>query len=148
PSPLGMQNGWIDDSSVTATTFLSFEHDPGRARLNSTGAWMPRTQDSSEILQVHFHSQTNVSGVAIQGHPTQDYWVTRYRVDFSKDGVTWETVSRGSHIHRCADIVLTGSTDRSTPVKSQFTAVRPVRYLRVKPTAWNNGIAIRLEIYG
>ena len=96
-----MQNGWIEDIDVTASSFLSLDYDPGRARLNSTSAWVPARHDVSELLQIHFVQQANISGIAIQGHPSMDRWVTRYRLEYSKDGFSWETYSEVSRDIDC-----------------------------------------------
>jgi hypothetical protein len=88
---LGMQNGWIEDMDITATSFLSLDFDPGRARINSTSAWVPVRQDVSELLQIHFVREANISAIAIQGHPNMDGWVTEYKLDFSLDGITWQS---------------------------------------------------------
>ncbi|XP_031558945.1 transmembrane protease serine 9-like [Actinia tenebrosa] len=135
---LGMQNGWIEDMDVTASSFMSLDHDPGRARLNSTSAWVPARHDVSELLQIHFVRETNVSGIGIQGHPNMDRWVTKYKLDYSIDGITWSSYPE----------VLEGSTDRNSVVHSRLDALLTVHYLRVKPVEWNVAIALRLEVYG
>lgn len=89
-SALGMQSGWIVDSDITATSFLTLDNEPGSARLNSTKAWSPVRQDVSEILQIHLASEANVSAIGIQGNPTADQWITKYRVEYSMDGMKWQ----------------------------------------------------------
>ncbi|KAK3699372.1 hypothetical protein QZH41_006551 [Actinostola sp. cb2023] len=135
---LGMQNGWIEDSDVTATSFFSLDFDPGRARLNSTSAWCPVRQDVSELLQIHLTRDANVSAIAVQGNPNRDQWITKYKLDYSLDGITWKSYPE----------VLSGNTDRNTIVRARLDALLLVQYLRIKPVEWKNAIALRLEIYG
>ena len=40
--PLGMENGKISDSQITATTFLS-TNEPFQARFRHSGSWCPTT---------------------------------------------------------------------------------------------------------
>lgn len=90
---LGMQSFWVQDADITASSIRDNSHDPGQARLHGNGAWMPLIQDASQFLQVDFKTEVTVSAVAIQGHPSYEYWVTRYSLLFSFDGKAWEGLS-------------------------------------------------------
>ena len=87
---LGMRTNWIQDAAITASSIRDLEHDPGRARLHGNGAWMPLIQSSDQFLQIHFGDETNVSAVAIQGHPAKEFWVSKYSLSFSMDAKKWE----------------------------------------------------------
>ena len=54
---------------------------------------MPLIQDGNQFLQIDFENEANVSAVAIQGHPTNDFWVSKYSLSFSKDGKLWDDIS-------------------------------------------------------
>ena len=90
---LGMQSFWIQNADITASSIRDILHDPGEARLNGDRAWMPLNQEAGQFLQIDFKDETNVSAVAVQGHPYYEYWVTKYSLSFSLDGKTWDELS-------------------------------------------------------
>jgi len=85
-----MQTNWIQDAAITASSIRNLEHDPGRARLHGNGAWMPLSQSAGQFLQIHFGDETNVTAVAIQGHPNNEFWVSKYSLAFSMDAKLWD----------------------------------------------------------
>lgn len=89
-----MQTNWIQDAAITASSIRDIAHDPARARLHGNGAWMPLIQDANQFLQIHFQEETNVSAVAIQGHPRNEYWVSKFSLSFSIDAYRWEDLSK------------------------------------------------------
>ena len=91
-----MQTNWIQDAAITASSIHDLEHDPGRARLHGNGAWMPLIQSADQFLQIDFGDETNVSAVAIQGHPEKEFWVSKYSLSFSMDAKIWEDHSEVS----------------------------------------------------
>jgi len=88
-----MQSYWVQDADITASSIHDVFHDPGQARLHGNGSWMPLVQDANQFLQIHFKDETNVSAVAVQGHPNYEYWVTKYSLSFSVDGKAWDELS-------------------------------------------------------
>ena len=88
-----MQTFWIQEAAITASSIRDSAHDPAQARLHGNGAWMPLIQDANQFLQIDFENEANVSAVAIQGHPTNDFWVSKYSLSFSKDGKLWDDIS-------------------------------------------------------
>ena len=88
-----MQSFWIQDADITASSIRDVLHDPGQARLHGNRAWMPLSQDAGQYLQIDFKDATNMSEVAVQGHPNYEYWVTKYSLSFSLNGRTWDDLS-------------------------------------------------------
>ena len=96
-TPLGMESGAIKDAQITASTQSGENHAPSRARLNSkstgvkTGAWSSRLLDLKQWLQVDLGRYTSVTGIATQGWNVnwQHDWVTKYRLQYSTDGVNF-----------------------------------------------------------
>ena len=93
---LGLENGRILNKQLTAS---SGDDTTPFARLNfqstqnvTQGGWIASTTDSSQWLQIDLYRQTQVGGVVLQGRQDQDEWVTRYKVEVSLDGDTWEYV--------------------------------------------------------
>ena len=91
---LGMENGLIADGQITASSYLSGSHEPFLARLHlkpvplgRIGAWASLYNDLNQWLQVDFGRQYNVSRIATQGRQDISQWVSKYKLQFSEDGV-------------------------------------------------------------
>ena len=90
---LGMENSVISDSQITYSSGKITSPGP---RLNTSGHWTASLNDSNQWLQISLFRQTNITGVVLMGHPSSNYYVTRYRVEVSLDGVSWEKVTDGN----------------------------------------------------
>ena len=91
---LGMENGAIHDGQITAFSQWNDNHAPFQGRLyfkataNKAGSWSAASNDTSQWLQVDLESQyTKVTRVATQGRDNSPQWVTKYKLQFSNDGV-------------------------------------------------------------
>ena len=91
---LGMENGEISDRQITASSQLNARHaaTQGRLNLKATGnkaeSWSALGNDLSQWLQVDLVSPyTKVTRVATQGRKDSPQWVTKYKLQFSNDGV-------------------------------------------------------------
>ena len=100
PSPLGMKDGTIQDSQLTASseyTGLPESHGPSNARLDlpasasRTGSWSASQSDLNQWIQADLETPRYVTGIVMQGryHVVSAQWVTRYKVQYGNDGVTW-----------------------------------------------------------
>ena len=95
---LGMEDGRITDSQITASSEHSSSHGITNARLNrpaqsgTTGAWSAGTNDINQWMQVEFETSTWMNGVIIQGRSDYNQWVTEYKVQYSADGENWQYV--------------------------------------------------------
>lgn len=91
-----MENGVISDRQITASSQLSANHAAIQCRLNfkatgnKVGSWAAGSNDSSPWLQVDLGSEpTKVTRVATQGRDGTSQWVTKYKLQFSNDGVNF-----------------------------------------------------------
>lgn len=51
--PAGVSDGTIEDSAITASSFLDSASKPFAGRLNSSdGAWCAKTNDKQQYLQI------------------------------------------------------------------------------------------------
>ena len=51
--PAGVSDGFIEDSAITATSFLDTSSKPSAGRLNSSnGAWCAKVNDKHQYLQI------------------------------------------------------------------------------------------------
>ena len=82
---LGMENGSIPDSSITASGY-SPGFEPRNARLNNpTSCWKLKVGDGyiGEIsLTIELKKVTTVTRISIQGDPTEDCWVTQFWLEY------------------------------------------------------------------
>lgn len=89
---LGMQNGQIPDSSLSASSVLTALDGSQNGRLHLqagsglNGAWRPATDDTDQWIQTDFTAEKQVTAVATQGRETGDYWVIMYTLSYSSDG--------------------------------------------------------------
>ena len=88
-----MENGAISDAQISASSQLHDNNGPHRARLNrrkfkkKKGAWSSLKNDIYQWLQVDLGKYTTVTRIATQGRSDLDRWVTKYRLQYSEDGV-------------------------------------------------------------
>ena len=94
-----MESDVISDTQLTSSSDFSETSTAIYARLNQVGekngtegAWVAATNDKNQWVEVNLYRQTVVTGVNMQGNPSSDKWVTRYKVEFSLDHVMWEYV--------------------------------------------------------
>ena len=87
-----MKSGKIPDSAITATTVYSQYYGPERARLDTVksgsfaGAWVPKTQDMGQWIQVDLAKITKITRIATQGRQDTAQWVKSYSISYSLGG--------------------------------------------------------------
>ena len=91
-NPLGMESSVISDTQITSSSESSDTSTAIYARLNTDGAWIAGVNDTNQWVEVNLYRQTVITGVTMQGNPSSDEWVTRYKVEFSLDHAMWEYV--------------------------------------------------------
>ena len=93
---LGMENKGIPDANIRLSSQLDGNHSAKEARLNSKadwhkgGGWSALSNNFNQWLQVDISGNLQVTGVATQGMNGKNQWVSRYRIQYSSDGVTFE----------------------------------------------------------
>ena len=93
---LGMQNGQVPDSAITASTeyYSATKAFNGRLHFLSSsgrvGAWVAQWNDNNPFLQVHFSDWRKVTRVAIQGRQDADQWVESFSLSYGYDSVFFE----------------------------------------------------------
>ena len=91
-----MESRSISDAQITASSQLNGNHSAVQGRLhfqavgNKAGGWSALVNDANQWLQVDFGSYTRVTQVATQGMNGVDEWVTRYKLQYSDNGVTYK----------------------------------------------------------
>ena len=94
---LGMENGAISDGQISASSQLDSSHAVTQARLHfkatasKAGSWSARNNDVNQWLQIYLGSRhSSVTRVATQGRNDSLQWVTKYKLQYSHDGVNFQ----------------------------------------------------------
>ena len=92
-----MENGAISDKQINASSQLDSSHAGTQARLHlkatvgKAGSWSAGINDVNQWLQIDTGSRhTNVTRVATQGRNGDSQWVTKYKLQYSIDGVSFQ----------------------------------------------------------
>ncbi|CAM2104988.1 unnamed protein product [Caretta caretta] len=154
--PLGLDDGRIRYQQLSASSHRdSNPPDAGRLNmvpniLNIEPGWSPLETDGSPYFQVDFLQPTFVSALVTQGGPTAGGYVTRYRLQYSHDGVHYRDytgAARGAVPPQPAQ-VLEGNFDSHTPVQRELRPLILARYLRLVPVEYHRSIHLRMEALG
>ena len=90
-----MENGAISDLQISASSQKTDSFAASRARLNvkvtgvKQGGWSPLKDDLNQWLQVDLRSYTTVTRLATQGRDGSDEWVTKFKLQYSVDGLIY-----------------------------------------------------------
>jgi len=121
--------------SVTAARTLedlaSRPDDYAAALFNNTGTY----------LEVDTGSMQIIGAVSTQGKADELFWVTKYTVATSPDGVTWTDSRVNGILH-----VYHANFDQNTVVTNDVLGTVLARYVRVYPKSWYGRIAMRLGV--
>ena len=96
PKGLGMRNGLISDSQISASSQWDSNHSPSNSRLfyaphnGRTGAWSSKTNDMNQWLQIDFKRLTAIVGVSTQGRAGYTQFVKSYTLSYSQDGLSFQ----------------------------------------------------------
>ncbi|XP_072170354.1 uncharacterized protein [Diadema setosum] len=147
---LGMADGEIPDSAITASSEFNANHGPARARVDTvagggkTGAWSARVNNVNQWIQVDLNRFYLVTGIISQGRQDYDQWVRTYTVSYSEDGNTFTPILDCNGDAK----TFTANTDRNTKVTNRFARSVLARFIRILPATWNNHISMRFELLG
>uniref|UniRef100_A0A8C1RLN7 Neuropilin n=1 Tax=Cyprinus carpio TaxID=7962 RepID=A0A8C1RLN7_CYPCA len=145
----GMESGKISDDQISASTsFYDGRWQPRQARLNNEdNAWTPSEDSNKEYIQVDLHFLKVLTGIATQGAISKEtlksYYVTTFKLEVSTNGEDWMIYRHGKN-HK----IFHANTDPSEVVLNRIPQPVLARFVRIRPQTWNNGIALRFELYG
>ena len=86
-----MENGAISDGQISASSQFDANHAAKQGRLHcKVGSWSAGDTNLHQWLQVDLGSQyIKVTRVATQGRHDYPQWVTKYKLQYSNDGVNF-----------------------------------------------------------
>ena len=92
-----METGAISDAQISASSEWDANHAAKQGRLHfqavpgKAGSWSAKVNNVSEWLQIDLGNQhTKVTRVATQGRNAYSQWVTKYKLQYSDDGVNFQ----------------------------------------------------------
>ncbi|KAL9989536.1 hypothetical protein ACROYT_G004098 [Oculina patagonica] len=147
---LGMESGLIADGQISASSEYGFNVAAIQGRLNlksntKKGGWEPASADVNQWLQIDLGKQnTRVTGVATQGRNDNYHRVTKYKLQYSNDAVTFQYYKEQG---QSQNKEFSGNTDSDTVVYHDLNPPITARYIRFRPVTWNFQIAMRVELY-
>ncbi|XP_070572120.1 EGF-like repeat and discoidin I-like domain-containing protein 3 [Ptychodera flava] len=146
--PVGIENGVIPDSQMTASSAYNSDNMPYQGRLNYAGpgshAWCARLNAIGQWLQINLGRERTITKVATQGRSDYgDQWVKTFHLAYS-DGQDWKYVQDDDHSRK----VFEGNSDRNTIVYHDLvTDAFTTQYVRFYPLTWQGHMSIRVELY-
>ncbi|XP_041649238.1 epithelial discoidin domain-containing receptor 1 isoform X3 [Cheilinus undulatus] len=150
---LGMEDGTIPDSAITASSAWSDSTEAKHGRLSTgegDGAWCPAGAvfpTGSEYLQVdlgklHFLALVGTQGRHADGHGQE--FARNYRLRYSRDGVKWITWK-----DRWGQEVVSGNENTYDVVLKDLGPPIVARMVRFYPLADRvMSVCLRVELYG
>jgi len=86
-----MENGEISNGQISASSLWNANNAAIQGRIREPGSWSARTNDVNQWLQVDLgNQQTAVTRVATQGKNGYSHWVTKYKLQYSYDGFSFQ----------------------------------------------------------
>ncbi|XP_031549039.1 uncharacterized protein LOC116286593 [Actinia tenebrosa] len=150
--PIGMENHLVPNEAITATGWISVDHNPSQARLKNIhgqGAWCSHVNDAHQFLEIKLSRLHHITRVATQGrYPVPgcevgDAWVTQYSIEYSKDGFSWQFYQENG-----VNKVFTANQEMINVVSNDFLNPILAIKVRIRPVQWNRKICLRVELYG
>jgi len=84
---VGLENGGIPNSQMSASASGGSGNEPEKGRLNGGGAWCGVT--NLDFLQIDLGKVYKIHKLAVQGHPGRAEWVTKFAFHYSLDNMYW-----------------------------------------------------------
>uniref|UniRef100_UPI00398E90C2 neuropilin-1a isoform X2 n=1 Tax=Pristiophorus japonicus TaxID=55135 RepID=UPI00398E90C2 len=145
---LGMESGKIHADQILSSSNYNLYWSSERSRLNyPENAWTPAEDSSKEWIQVDLGFLQHISAIATQGAVSKEtqrvYFIQTYKVDVSSNGEDWIILK-----DRNKQKIFQGNSNPSDIVIRQFPQTILTRYVRIRPQTWENGVALRFELYG
>ena len=92
-----MEDGAISDAQISASSQWDANHAAKQGRLHfqavsgKAGSWSAKANNVNQWLQIDLGNQNaKVTIVATQGRNAYSQWVTKYKLQYSDDGVNFQ----------------------------------------------------------
>ncbi|XP_015756081.1 PREDICTED: uncharacterized protein LOC107335265 [Acropora digitifera] len=148
--PIGMENGKIRDTQISASSEADSNHAAKLGRLNQKpagkriGAWAAGIPNAYQFLQIDLRIPMKITSVSTQGrNDNTNQWVTRYTIEYSLDGAHFKTFWSHGNVY-----YFPGNTNRNGIVMHRLFPMPRARVLRFRPNRWHRWISMRVEVHG
>ena len=99
-----MQNGIIEDASITASSSLNPDSAPFYARLDRAGgAWCSAPTDNTPFIQIELDEEKVVTAIKTQGSLRETRWVTKFEIKYLSQW-QWTTYVKDDGNEVCLDL--------------------------------------------
>ena len=96
---LGMEDGRIPDSAISASSFVNEGTHPRLVRLNSPSGWVADHHDPKPWLQVDLGKDAVIKKIATQGKRGVYHWVKTYTLSSRANEETdWSTYKENEDV--------------------------------------------------
>ncbi|XP_068726462.1 lactadherin-like [Montipora capricornis] len=147
--PLGMQDGRITPSMLTASSMINHYYGPWSARLRARthgskrGGWVAKYRNANQWLQIDLGVKSRVKRICTQGRYDANQYVTAYTVSFSEKADKFVPYKEGRKTR-----LFQANIERYYVVCHRFFKPFLARYLRINVRSWYSYIAMRVELFG
>uniref|UniRef100_H3CB22 Discoidin, CUB and LCCL domain containing 2 n=1 Tax=Tetraodon nigroviridis TaxID=99883 RepID=H3CB22_TETNG len=148
---LGLESGVVADAQLAASSVSEWNGSvwaPSGARLKKPPpSWLAAQSDDQQWLQVDLKREKRITGIITTGSNWREcqYYVSAYRIHFSSDGEQWQIYREANSSQ---DKIFQGNINYMDEVRNNFIPPIEARFVRVNPTQWHQGIALKLELLG
>jgi len=99
-------------------------------------------------LQLDFGEKMMLTAIATQGHHSNNEFVSKYRLEYSVNGVAWFTYTQSFGNPGNTIVQLAANTDRSSVFKNKFLYEVYARFLKIVVKEWHSAICLRVQVFG
>jgi len=116
---VGLADGYILDSQLTASSELNANTPAKNGRLNYTAgsSWCAFTSDSNPYLQIDLQTLHIICAVSTQGNSQADHWVETYTLQSSTDRTTWTDYEENGKVKVQSPVKMICSSGRAKSKK-------------------------------
>lgn len=137
---MGYDKGLMSGRQVSVTS--TYNNKQPNLRLSTPETWHPLHDNPDQYVQFDFLEIRNITGIETKGG--DDTWVTRYVIQYSRDGMGWSPV-----IDEFGSVKeFLGNVDDYNSKINYFKLPIAAKLLRIYPTKWHKHIGMRVEIRG
>ncbi|GIX99848.1 neurexin-4 [Caerostris darwini] len=134
----------LENSKIYASSSMSNDRSPEKARLDGNGAWTAKSSDFSQYLVIDLRRKRNITAIATQGRPFTSEFVQEYRIEYGSKALDYsEYKDKEGHTR-----LFTGNVDGDTIKFNKFDSPIIAQWIRINPTRWRDRISMRVELYG
>ncbi|XP_037092008.1 neurexin-4-like [Pollicipes pollicipes] len=133
----------LEGSEMIATSAMS-GREAKRARLHGDGAWTSRFSNVGQSVTVDLGEVYRITRVATQGRAASSEWVSQYGLQYGFNGRDFMDY-RGPHGGAWE---FRGNSDGDSVASNRLETAVVARFVRLRPTSWEERMSLRLELYG